>query len=367
MPRKLRFLGLLFLPFLLPHIVIIYLRNKFYDWQLLKTCRMDTPVISVGNIQIGGTGKTPFVEYVTKLLLKTGISVAILTRGYKRKSKQSVIVETNDPQRFDPKIVGDEPYLLKQNLPKVLLGIDRDRCSVAKKIQKRYTHSFFVLDDGFQHRRMPRDVDIVLIDPDKWSRLPFLFPLTNFRDLKASLKRASIVVINRRHNLDNKAADAVAGICSKYNIPLFSVKFKPLMLKSLFNEDKLTLNKIRNKKVAAFCGIANPEQFLEMISECGALLCWYERFRDHHQYSEADLERILTKAKINNAEIIITTQKDVVKFYDFLDKINDPFYYLRTELVLNDEKAFWKAVLQVLRPKLPKDDTKKLKKIFEYL
>jgi tetraacyldisaccharide-1-P 4'-kinase len=176
-----------------------------------------------------------------------------------------------------------------------------------------------------------------------------------------------MVVLTHRHTSDNKVVDAVAGICSKSQIPFFSIIIKPLMLKSLLNEDELILNKMHNRKVAAFCGIANPEQFFEMLREYGALLCWHKVFGDHHQYSEADLEMILTEARVNNAAIIVTTQKDVVKFYDFLDKINNSFYYLKTELILNDEESFWKTMLQTLTPKLPLDTAKKLKKIFEYL
>jgi len=309
----LRIIGILFFPLVWLYTLIIYLRNKFYDWGWLKSYSVDAPVISVGNIQLGGTGKTPLVEYISRMLMENGKSVAILSRGYRRKGKEGIIVEDNPKQEITPDMLGDEPCLLKQNLPGVILGVDASRLRMARKILKHRRDITFVLDDGFQHRRLRRNLDIVLIDVSRWSKFSLLFPITQFRDVKSSLARAYLVILNRTQGSEKIVQDLKKDLEHRYKVPILTAQIKPESLQSVSSGEILPLKSLQNKKVSVFCGLANPDQLFKMMGAIGAAIVWQKTFPDHHDYTEKELSKILLQSHQAGAELIVTTQKDVVK------------------------------------------------------
>jgi tetraacyldisaccharide 4'-kinase len=331
----LRIIGILFFPLLWLYTLIIYLRNKFYDWGWFKSYSVDAPVISVGNIQLGGTGKTPLVEYISRMLMENGKSVAILSRGYRRKGKEGIIVEGDANLEINPDMVGDEPYLLKQNLPGVILGVDASRLRVAREILKRRNDVTFVLDDGFQHRRLRRDLDIVLIDVSRWSKFPLLFPLTQFRDVKSSLTRAGLIILNRTQGLEKIVQDLKKDLGHWYKVPILTAQIKPESLQSVSSGGILSLKALQNKKVSAFCGLANPDQFFKMMGAIGAAIVWQKTFPDHHDYTEKELSEILEQSREAGAELIVTTQKDAVKITGKLHSSVQNIYFLKIFLDLH--------------------------------
>jgi len=234
--------------------------------------------------------------------------------------------------------------LLKQNLPGVILGVDASRLRVALKILKRRSNVIFVLDDGFQHRRLRRNLDIVLIDVSHWSALPFLFPLTFFRDVKYSLKRASCFVLNEQSKDELKSDKLKEILSGRYNKPIFHLRMIKQHLVSLADESEIKLEDFPDKNIFAFAGIGTPFNFFLTLKNIGFKILGKKNFPDHHQYNLKDLELIQKFAKNCNTTICITTQKDAVKIRGLLkSQKNFPdikFYYLRVEVTLQEETEF---------------------------
>ncbi len=339
MLKGVKILGLLFFPLVALYTLGVSLRNRLYDWGILPSCALKLRAISVGNIQIGGTGKTPFTEYLARLLLKQGVRVAILTRGYRRQYRGVMVVDESNRSKVSPQQIGDEPYLLLQNLPEVILGVGADRCETAKRILQRYPEAVFLLDDGFQHRRLPRRLDVVLIDPTRWSRWPFLFPLTHFRDVKSSLRRAGLIVLTRSGQQPEQTRRVESWIRAHLHCPIIRATVVPRELVPIFGGKRLIPNQLANRRVAAFCGLANPQQFFRTLTEAGALLVYTRAVPDHHHYTEQEVQNIARRAVARGAQWLVTTQKDAVKIAT-LGKLNSlPFYYLTIEMKLEGDPA----------------------------
>lgn len=309
----LRILAIIFFPLPLLYTFIIYLRNKFYDWNWFKSVKLPAPVISVGNIQLGGTGKTPLVQLLANWLHSEGYQPVILTRGYKRHSQHTIIIDENNRDSLTVSEVGDEPLLLARNLPGVTIAVDAQRQRAAREVLIKKSDVIFVLDDGFQHRQLRRELDLVLLDSSRWSNLPLLFPLTSFRDLPSSLRRAQAIILINTLNDSQKSQKIKGEIFSKWKIPVFFGEHRPLAVKNIMGETSLNLADLKNKKIAAFCGIAQPISFFSLLKNLDAQPGWRKIFPDHYAYRQKDVERIWEKATAIGADCIITTQKDTVK------------------------------------------------------
>jgi len=336
----LRILGIFLSPLVAIYTGIVFLRNKFYDWGWRKPCTVSAPVISIGNIQVGGTGKTPLVEFMAGKISEMGLPVAVLTRGYRRKSGQNLIVEVKEIAGLSPQVIGDEPFLLKQNIPGIILGVGKNRCQSARKILSRHPQIVFLLDDGFQHRRMPRNLDIVLIDVSRWSSLPLLFPLTEFRDTKSSLKRADLIVLTRMNMKPDRTYRLKERLEKIYRVPVIEAEIVPQSVVFLAESGELPLSIIRRKRIAAFCGLAHPDQFFRMIEELGGEICWRKSFPDHHHYRSKDVELIGFQAKGKGADLVITTQKDAVKIRGLEGDVEIQFCYLKIGIRVSDSNVF---------------------------
>ncbi|KON28717.1 hypothetical protein AC481_00400 [miscellaneous Crenarchaeota group archaeon SMTZ-80] len=345
MALPLSIIGIFLWLLLLFYTLLVFLRMKLYDWGWFKTCNIESLVISVGNIQLGGTGKTPFVDFLARELLKAGYQPIVLTRGYLRKNTEPVFIMGNEEgHRLQPSDIGDEPFLLGQNLPDVPIGIDPNRCRMARQLLKKYPDGILILDDGFQHRRIPRQLDIVLIDVSRWSEFPFLFPITYFRDIKRSLLRADIIILTRTEYSLNKTNRVYQYVISKYTTTVFKCNTIPVSLIDLANGHEIELKHIKGKSVAVFAGIGNFEQFFYTVKNLGCSICWFRKFSDHYFYRESDLEEINEIARNRNAEMLITTQKDAVKLRNFIQNFDSNIYFLKIHIRLDNEKKFWKMV-----------------------
>lgn len=355
MLRALKYLVWLLLPFGIIHLWIVILRNKLYDWYVFKTNRLTKPVISIGNIQMGGTGKTPLAIALLNKLQKEGFKVGVLTRGYKRKSKQEIIFISNDKQNDSiHKSIGDEPMLILENLTNGALGINADRYKVGMKMLQENEVDLFLLDDGLQHRKLSRDLDICLIDVSRWQQHPFLFPLSYLRDSKSSLKRCHVVILTKIGEQIHKVEKIKNAIKNKYNIPVFEGDLKARSLVNIKDGSEINLSELEGKKIAAFCGIAHPDHFFSMLKQAGADVVLENRFPDHYHYSINDLQQLGTSLKGMEINTAVTTEKDAVKLNSFVRNIpikSAGFYYLKVEFEIKEMDEFNKLFANLLSSK----------------
>lgn len=279
-----------------------------------KRERLPVRVISIGNISCGGTGKTPLVLWICRYLAEIGAGAAILTRGYGRSGKGPARVKAPRESRYRQSAVfGDEPVLLAESLPSVPVWVGRRRAESGRAaLSGRPGIGVIVLDDGFQHLALDRDLDIVLLD----SRNPFgngrTLPLGPLREPVRHLHRADALVLThsdaRREFADTKST--VEGLFP--GKPIFSCRHRITGFMDVSGRS-LPVNALADRKAAAFAGIAGPEGFFDSLSRCGVEVCARIPFPDHHRYSSPDLERVIEAASSSGAELIVTTAKDAVR------------------------------------------------------
>jgi tetraacyldisaccharide 4'-kinase len=291
------------------YLIVIEIRNSLYDRGVLRTYAVTAaglvtsdrtqatiPVISVGNITVGGTGKTPLVIWLCNLLGEQNINCAILTRGYKAGTGAN-----------------DEPGMLAKNCPAAKVVLNPDRLAGAIEAVKKHKAQVLIMDDGFQHRRLHRDIDIVTIDAMQPFGYGKLLPAGLLREPVSALKRAQAAIITRcdlvsRNNLAeltlavNKISPDLIVAQTKHN-PVFAVS----------GDKQIPLEELKGKKIYAFCGIANPQAFLATVGVVGAVIVGSEIYDDHHNYTVNDINDIYRDAAKSGAQMILTTEKDYNK------------------------------------------------------
>lgn len=292
------------------------------------------PVISVGNIAFGGTEKTPLVIDLISHLARHGFKPALVSRGYKGKWEKSGGVLSDGKNIFGTwKDSGDEPYMVAQNFPKAGIFIGKNRLLSCRKA-KQSGFEVAVLDDGFQHRRLYRDLDIVLYDPDEKIAL---------REPFSSLKRADILLVKRgtgsqrKNKIEKRFPETEALEYSVQNRGFFG----------LGQKEKKESEYLRGKKVIAFCGIARPRRFLARLQEEGLQPLSFLEFPDHHPYPPSSIERITEEYTKLAAEAIITTEKDAVKLVHDKKLEELPVYYLKIGLEV--EERFYLRIISLLQ------------------
>ena len=283
----------------------ISLRNWLFDeGQAVTTAGLVTsdrtqvavPVISVGNITVGGTGKTPFVIWLCNLFREQNVNCAILTRGYKAATGEN-----------------DEPGMLAKNCPGTAVVINPDRLAGAIEAVKKHRAQVLIMDDGFQHRRLHRDIDIVTID----AMLPFgygrLLPAGLLREPVSALKRAQAAIITRCDLVSrNNLAELMAAI-NRINPNLIAAQTIHSPVCATSGKRQIPLEELKNKKTFIFCGIANPDAFIATVGLVGANITGSKVYDDHHSYTTGDVEGIYRDAARSGAEMILTTEKDYNK------------------------------------------------------
>lgn len=282
----------------------VSLRNNLYDHHLLKVRRLRRPVVSIGNLSVGGTGKTPFVIMLGGLLKARGIEIDVLSRGYGRESTITALVDPEgSPDQF-----GDEPLLIARKLGvPVVVGADRYEAGLLAEEKFPHTH-LHLLDDGFQHRRLHRAFDIVLVaDEDVGEPL---LPSGRLREPFASLRRADAIV-------------------------LASGSSMPLPAKSIWRVRRQVHFLGLKKRLIAFCGIARPDQFFAGLKKLGMELPEIISFPDHHRYTQADVDRLLRAKNSAGAEGFISTEKDAINLGPLAKQLQ-PFETAVLELELED-------------------------------
>jgi 3-deoxy-D-manno-octulosonic-acid transferase len=302
--------------------------------------RLPVPVASIGGITVGGAGKTPFTNYLAKQLYYRGYHPAILTRGYRRRTPARNIILPAGGQ-LSPALTGDEAQIfLRAGVSP--LGIGANRVETGRLLMQHHDIDLFLLDDGFQHRKIYRDADIVVID----GLTPFgdrhVVPLGRLREPLDSLGRADAIVITRA---DNKLRfDLLAKQVRQFNphAPIFRVFTRPLQWRMCRQHS--TVAELPFSRVAAFCAIGNPQAFWNLLSQIGLEVVYRWTFPDHHEYKQAELRRIASQAQGAGAEILVTTEKDRINFPgDFASAVS-PFEvaWLEIETILERDQEFFK-------------------------
>ena len=290
-------LGLLARLVSVPYGLALRSRNFLYDQGLLASIAARIPVISVGNITTGGTGKTPLVIWLCRYLEAKGIRSAILTRGYK--TEQGYL--------------SDEPALLAKACPETAVVVDSNRLAGAEKA-RRHGAKVLVLDDGFQHRRLKRDLNILTLD----ATCPFgygrVLPAGLLREPASGVRRATLIVITRYDQVEPTAIEQLEERLARLapGVPVIKATHHHTHAVT-FGCKQLPLESLRGKRVFAFCGIGNPEAFFGHLSLNAMTVVGTQIFNDHHPYTLDDLKAVLKNARACGAEIILCTQKDWVK------------------------------------------------------
>jgi tetraacyldisaccharide 4'-kinase len=291
----------------------VALRNGLYDRGIFKTRRLARPVVSVGNLSVGGSGKTPFVIALSELLKRRGISFDVLSRGYGRKSQGVAVVDRDGM----PKDFGDEPLLIARNLQApVIVGADRYQAGLVA--ERRFDSKLHLLDDGFQHRRLHRDFDIVMLPAADLADT--LLPLGRLREPISSLRRADAVVFSGE--LENE--DAVG---RWMRAP-----------ENLWRAQRVLEAPSIQGSAVAFCGIARPAQFFEALRSKGSELVSTISFPDHHRYSERDIARLQREKAARGASCFVTTEKDAINLGSLAERLQ-PLHAARLRLELHSQSV----------------------------
>jgi tetraacyldisaccharide 4'-kinase len=293
--------------------LIVDLRNRLYDRQILESVRLSCPVISVGNITVGGTGKTPCVIRLTRMLQQSGFRCAVISRGYGGKKPQAVnIVSDGNSILLGAESAGDEPLLIARSLPGIPVITGAKRVLTGRAAIERFGCNVLICDDAFQHRQVFRDIDIVLLDAEKPLGNGHLLPRGPLREPHGGLRRADCVILTRAEGREPLHPD-IAAIVKQAGIPVFRAdhQFRELMVPG---ENHLPEpNRLQGKKVCAFCGIARPASFKKLLVEGGADVMSFMEFPDHYAYDRFDLEDLKKHFLKFDADYWITTEKDAMR------------------------------------------------------
>jgi tetraacyldisaccharide 4'-kinase len=344
-------------PFTLPYGAAAHLRARAYRKGILKSQHLDGVVISVGNLTTGGTGKTPMVLWIAERLLAEGKSVGILTRGYR--GENIMPASKNNPPSVAANAkatTSDEVRLLQSRLgERVQFGVGAKRYEQGRELAKRGVN-WFVLDDGFQHLQLARDVDIVLIDATNPFSGGRLLPAGHLREPRSALARADIIVITR----SARAPAIESAIRRDSAAPIFYARPKLDAIHS-FTDGQLggavPLDAL--PKLFAFCGIGNPAPFLDDLRTWGVDIVGHRFFPDHHRYTDHDDEEILQLASEAEASGLICTEKDLYNLHAiYYGKL--PTFYCSISMQIDNADDFWRTVqsaassrLNVAQRKLP--------------
>ncbi len=304
----------LLVPLSLIFRAVVALRNLLHRSRVIKSKRCSDKVISVGNITTGGTGKTPVTLMLANWLKSHHLPFAVLSRGYQSPSGKGNLV-FNSSASVSNNVVGDEIALLARKLPDTWFGVGQDRMRNIKTLQEKQDVGIFLLDDGFQHRQLFRDYDIVLVDASNPFGNGWLLPAGNLREPLSSLARADLLLITRAESRTPAELAALKEKLRKYIdvTRIFQVKTTISRLYDFATSEPVALNELSQRKCAAFCGIGNPDSFRQLLVANGITVNRSIIFDDHHCYSEADLVLLRRMLTDGSCDLLLTTEKDAVK------------------------------------------------------
>ncbi|MEP6757386.1 MAG: tetraacyldisaccharide 4'-kinase [Chthonomonadales bacterium] len=320
-----------------------------YKLGIRKQFRLPCPVVSVGNLTVGGTGKTPMTLRLCELLLERGLKVVVLNRGYRGASEYGVAI-VSDYKRvlLSPEQAGDEATMLAGMLKGVPVVVGKDRRVSGSLAVKEFQPDLILLDDGMQFYQLHRDFEITLL----LAEMPFdngwPFPRGKMREPMTHLKRSSAVVLTRADRVTPTALEALKSKVKRLapGRPIYEATFRGTGLSPLMGNDRKEMAWLQGRKVGAFCALGNPEGFREQLMEAGAEIVHWQAFPDHHALTMAELQGFLEQSASAGAEAVIVTDKDGVKLPPIMRPL--PIYSLRARMVLQDEEEFVNFMLKAV-------------------
>jgi tetraacyldisaccharide 4'-kinase len=346
--------------------VLVQIRLALYRNRYFRPRSLGCLVISVGNLTVGGTGKTPVVEMLARALQAGGRRVAILSRGYKSVprplllrlwdgifKKKAVfgprLVSDGNSLLLDSRTAGDEPFMLANNLRGVVVLVDPDRISSGQYAIESFGADTLLLDDGFQYIRMRHGIEIVLIDRQALFGNEYLLPRGTLREPPANLRRATHIFLTKC--MDRNNGDSIARI-RKYNrtADIIECAHRPRHLRNLVTGEIKSLEFLRDLEIGSICGIAIPESFENALNDLGAKISVSKFYIDHHRYSLREIENFIRRCGRRGLAAIITTEKDAVRIPRILDP-EVPIYYLRVEIEILAGQETWVRFVERLTTK----------------
>jgi tetraacyldisaccharide 4'-kinase len=344
---------------------VVQLRLWLYRNRIRKARQLGVMIVSVGNLTVGGTGKTPVVEKLARELQDGGRRVAILSRGYKSKKLPFVRrLRRRWFGKFKPRVVhdgrrllldsawaGDEPYMLARSLANVLVLVDRDRARTGRHVIREFNADLLILDDGMQYQDIEHRIDICLVDRQAPFGNEYLLPRGTLREPPSNLSRASYILITKALPGEN---GALIQRIRQYNrtAPIIESAHGPRYLQNLYDaEDRMPLDWLKGKYIGAISGIARPESFEGALTKLGANLVITSRFADHHRFSDEELSEFIARSVRRDLDIIVTTEKDAVRFPQKIagvEKLEVPIYFLRVEIEIISGHEHWDQLIQRL-------------------
>ncbi len=344
---------------------IVQLRLYLYRKRIFRERTLGCLVISIGNLTVGGTGKTPIVEKFARALQAGGRRVAILSRGYKsmprkrnwldRLTKRNVdpprIVSDGTSLLLDSRTAGDEPYMLAHNLKDVVVLVDKDRVKSGRFAIDNWKVDTLLLDDGLQYLHLKHRLDIVLVDRQAPFGNEFLLPRGTLREPARNLRRASYVFITKNTGESNAA---LIERIRRYNrtAEIIECAHQPLYLQNIYTGEQLPLESLRDTFIGSICGIAAPESFEQALKQLGARIDLAKRYIDHHYYTEPELQSFINRCIRRDLEMIVTTEKDAVRMPRLTAaEIKVPIYFLRVEIeILSGHESWEHCVARICKP-----------------
>lgn len=343
--------------------VAITIRQFLYTMRILRDSTLGVQVIAIGNLTVGGTGKTPVVEKFARELRDQGRNVAILSRGYRSRPtpfhvkllNKILLREDSTPPRvvsdgksllLDSEMAGDEPYMLASNLKDVVVLVDKDRVKSGRYAIQKFGCDTLLLDDGYQYWKLRgRRQDIVLIDRQQPFGTERLLPRGTLREPPSHLNRASVVFITKSDGDTEKLRRRIAELNPTARI--IECIHHPLYLEDVFTGTRFDMSFLQGRRAASLSGIAQPESFEKSLVQLGSELVYSKRFADHHRFTQQEIINVINRSKKRGAEMIITTQKDAVRFPK-LDRRDLPMLFMRVEIkILNGADNFEDCVRKI--------------------
>jgi len=336
-------LRLILFPFSLLYALVTEIRNLLYDKNILHSTAFEIPVINVGNLSMGGTGKTPMIEYLIRLLQKD-YKIAVVSRGYKRKTKGFIVAD----EESTPEQIGDEPYQIHQKFERVIVAVGEKRADAVRKVSVKFQPDIILLDDAYQHRKLRAGFNILLSNYHRLFTQDYVLPAGNLRECRKNAKRADIVIISKSPaNLNPKNQQQIQAQIQKYTAaPVFFSQIE-YGGEILSKQQRLPLKKWKEYQVLLITGIAHPEPLLQYLSE-KSINFDVLKFGDHHRFTLAEIQQIKKKfTNINHSEkLILTTEKDFVRLQKHFDK---ELFYLPIQTKITDKEKFNHKILDYVQ------------------
>jgi len=345
----LKLIRILVSPFAGIFFLITQVRNFLFDKGIFKVRKSSAKVISIGNITVGGSGKTPAVIYLTGLLKSFGKKTGVLSRGYRRKSKGYLLVSDGNEIKCSVDECGDEMYFLSTDT-NVPTAVAERRVPGAEKFLKDVNLDTIVLDDAFQHRWIHRDLDIVIIDQRFLNKVEgidqFMMPLGVMREPFAALERADVIIINRKFSEKKPVPEKL----KKYfeGKKIFNGYYYAKGFFDVKSCQEYPVSDFVGQKSLIVCGIARPYSFFGVLEQNNIDFTNKMIFPDHKDYTDKEIQAIRKQFYDTNAFSVLTTQKDAVKFSKFSKELDDiDIYYLQIELKIEEEELFKDSLIKI--------------------